>query len=82
MEVEKVRPLVEKNIISKYELQSNQYTLQSMQALLAAANADLVNARVNVGYTYLPALRMESSRQYRNKKGRLVSSASTKLSFA
>jgi membrane fusion protein (multidrug efflux system) len=51
MNVAKVRPLVEKNIISKYELESAQYTLQSKQAALAQANARLVNARVNLGYT-------------------------------
>lgn len=33
MDVEKVRPLVEKNIISKYELQSNEYTLESRKSI-------------------------------------------------
>ncbi len=76
MNVEKVRPLVDKEIISKYELQSNQYTLQSKQASLASAQADLVNARVNVGYTYItsPSDGIVGAIPY--KQGSLVSSTS------
>lgn len=51
MEVNKVSPLVEKNIISKYELESRQYILQTKQATLAQAQARLVNAKTNLGYT-------------------------------
>ena len=51
MQVAKVRPLVEKNIISKYELESAQYTLQSRQAALAQSQARLTNALINLGYT-------------------------------
>jgi membrane fusion protein (multidrug efflux system) len=51
MQVNKVRPLVEKDIISHYELESAQYTLQSRQAALAQARATLSNARTNLGYT-------------------------------
>ncbi|MDE1191226.1 MAG: efflux RND transporter periplasmic adaptor subunit [Arachidicoccus sp.] len=53
MNVEKVKPLVEKDIVSKYELESAQYTLQSQEALLAQAKATLVNAETNIGYTYI-----------------------------
>jgi membrane fusion protein (multidrug efflux system) len=53
MNVEKVRPLVDKNIISSYELKSDEFTLQSKRAALASAKADLLNARVNIGYTLL-----------------------------
>ncbi|MBE8726222.1 efflux RND transporter periplasmic adaptor subunit [Flavobacterium hungaricum] len=49
--VNKVKPLVEKGIISKYDLESAQYTYESAMASLAQANAALVNARVNLGYT-------------------------------
>jgi membrane fusion protein (multidrug efflux system) len=49
--VNKVRPLVEKGIISKYDLESAQYTYESAMANLAQANAALVNAKVNLGYT-------------------------------
>lgn len=51
MNVEKVRPLVQKNIISKYELESAQYDLQAKNAALAQANATLANAKINIGYT-------------------------------
>jgi membrane fusion protein (multidrug efflux system) len=51
MQVNKVRPLVEKDIISRYELESAQYNVQSRQAALAQARATLANARTNIGYT-------------------------------
>ena len=53
MDVEKVRPLVEKNIVSKYELESASFTLQSKEAALAQAYATLANANTNLGYTTL-----------------------------
>jgi membrane fusion protein, multidrug efflux system len=53
MNVEKVKPLVDKNIISGYELKSDEFTLESKKASLASAKADLLNAQVNVGYTFL-----------------------------
>ncbi|ABQ07140.1 MULTISPECIES: efflux RND transporter periplasmic adaptor subunit [Flavobacterium] len=49
--VNKVKPLVEKGIISKYDLESAQYTYESALASLAQANAALVNAKTNLGYT-------------------------------
>ncbi|MEO6820878.1 MAG: efflux RND transporter periplasmic adaptor subunit [Ginsengibacter sp.] len=51
MDVNKVQPLVTKNIISKYELENAQFTLQAKRAALAQANASLANARTNLGYT-------------------------------
>lgn len=53
MNVNKVRPLVEKNIISKYELESAEYALQSRRAAMAQAHAALANARTNLGYTII-----------------------------
>nr|WP_315197098.1 efflux RND transporter periplasmic adaptor subunit [uncultured Flavobacterium sp.] len=49
--VNKVKPLVEKGIISKYDLESAQYNYESALATLAQANASLVNAKTNLGYT-------------------------------
>jgi membrane fusion protein (multidrug efflux system) len=49
--VNKVKPLVDKGIISKYELESAQYNYESAVAELSQANAALVNAKVNLGYT-------------------------------
>jgi membrane fusion protein, multidrug efflux system len=51
LQVNKTKPLVEKDIISKYDLESAQLTLQSRKAALARAKAELVNAKVNLGYT-------------------------------
>lgn len=51
MDVDKIRPLVEKDIISKYELESAEFNLQSRKAQLAQAKATLANASVNLGYT-------------------------------
>src|ERR1700688_779614 len=76
MDVEKVRPLVDKNIISDYELKSDEFTLQSKKASLASAKADLLNAQVNVEYTYLtsPADGVISTIPY--KVGALITSTS------
>src|SRR5882757_4230256 len=75
MDVEKVRPLVEKDIVSKYELESAQYTLQSKMAALDQANASLRNAQTNVGYTTLrsPITGIMGSIPY--KIGDLISSS-------
>ncbi|MDQ7949484.1 MAG: efflux RND transporter periplasmic adaptor subunit [Pedobacter sp.] len=51
LQVNKTKPLVAKDIISKYELDAAMLTLQSRKAALAQAKAELVNARVNLGYT-------------------------------
>jgi membrane fusion protein (multidrug efflux system) len=57
MQVNQVSPLVEKNIISSFALESAKYTVQSKQAALAQANATLINARTNLSYAtiYSPA---------------------------
>lgn len=49
--VVKVKPLVEKDIVSKYELESAQFTYASALASLSQAKAALVNAKTNLGYT-------------------------------
>lgn len=79
MNVEKVRPLVEKDIVSKYELDAAQYTLQSKVAALAQANAALRNAQTNVGYTTLrsPITGVMGSIPF--KIGDLISSASSPM---
>lgn len=51
LQVAKVKPLVEKDIISHYELESAQLTLQTKEAAFAQARAALENARINAGYT-------------------------------
>ena len=51
MQVNKVRPLVEKDIISNFELESAQFNLQAKQAALSQAKATLANAQTNLSYT-------------------------------
>jgi len=49
--VNKVTPLVQQQIVSKYELESAQFNYESAMATLSQARAALVNAQTNVGYT-------------------------------
>ncbi len=51
LQVNKTKPLVEKDIISHYELESAQLTLQARKAALKQAKANLANSRTNLGYT-------------------------------
>lgn len=77
LQVNKTRPLVEKDIISKYDLDAAQLTLQSRKAALSQAKAALANAQVNLGYTSItsPVDGVVGSIPFRN--GSLVSSSST-----
>jgi membrane fusion protein, multidrug efflux system len=77
MQVAKVRPLVEKDIVSKYELESTQYALKAKEAALAQAKAALANARTNAGYTILhsPASGVIGTIPY--KVGALINSTNT-----
>ncbi|WP_410220244.1 efflux RND transporter periplasmic adaptor subunit [Pedobacter sp.] len=51
LQYNKTKPLVEKDIISKFDLQNAELTLTAKKANLAQAKAALVNAKVNLGYT-------------------------------
>ncbi|QCX54032.1 efflux RND transporter periplasmic adaptor subunit [Elizabethkingia sp. JS20170427COW] len=75
MQVTKTKPLVDKGIISKYELESAVLALKAKQANLAQAQANLTNARVNEAYTYInsPVEGYVGSLPYRH--GSYVSSA-------
>lgn len=77
LQVNKTKPLVEKDIISKYDLDAAQLTLQSRRAALAQAKAALANAQVNLSYTSItsPVDGVVGSIPFRN--GSLVSSSST-----
>ncbi|MBC6111067.1 efflux RND transporter periplasmic adaptor subunit [Pedobacter sp. CCM 8938] len=77
LQVNKTRPLVEKDIISKYDLDAAQLTLQSRKAALSQAKAALANAQVNLSYTSItsPVDGVVGSIPFRN--GSLVSSSST-----
>ncbi|MGI4885127.1 MAG: efflux RND transporter periplasmic adaptor subunit [Janthinobacterium lividum] len=77
MGVEKLRPLVSKDIISPYALQEAQYTLQGQEAALAQARATLANARTNVGYTRILSPVNGVVGTIPNKIGSLISTTST-----
>lgn len=79
MNVEKVRPLVEKNIVSKYELESAQYTLESKEAALSQAKATLANALTNVGYTTIRSPINGVIGAIPNKIGDLIQASNTPL---
>lgn len=50
-EVERLQSLVDKEIVSQYQLQSAKNQLESNQAALAQSESRLKNAEVNLGYT-------------------------------
>ncbi|MDE6183063.1 MAG: efflux RND transporter periplasmic adaptor subunit [Rikenellaceae bacterium] len=51
LEIEKLTPLVEKNIVSGFQLQTAQSNLASAKAGLKQAEASLQDARINLSYT-------------------------------
>ena len=76
LQYNKTKPLVEKDIISKFDLENAALTLTARKAGLAQAKASLVNAKVNLGYTVVtsPANGVIGTIPY--KVGALVSSTS------
>ncbi|SFU76149.1 membrane fusion protein, multidrug efflux system [Pustulibacterium marinum] len=77
VDVEKAKPLVAREIISKFELTSAENTLKSAEAALEQAEADLVNAKINNNYTRVtsPVSGVIGTLPY--KLGSLVSSSTT-----
>lgn len=51
LEVQKLKPLVAKNIISHYELQTAESSLKAANAELAQAKSQYENAKIDLGYT-------------------------------
>lgn len=76
LQYNKTKPLVEKDIISKFDLENAALTLTAKKANLAQAKASLVNAKVNLGYTVVtsPVSGVIGTIPY--KVGALVSSTS------
>lgn len=76
LQYNKTKPLVEKDIISKFDLENAALTLTAKKANLAQAKAALVNAKVNLGYTVVssPVNGVIGTIPY--KVGALVSSTS------
>ena len=77
MTVNKIRPLVEKDIISSYELESAIYDLKVRQAALNQAKAAVANARINVGYTAIHSPISGIIGTLPHKAGSYISNATT-----
>lgn len=77
LQVKKTKPLVEKEIISHYELETAQLTLNARLAALKQARATLATAKTNLGYTTVtsPVNGVVGTIPY--KLGSLVSSTTT-----
>ena len=82
MDVTKITPLVEKGIISKYELESAKYALEAKEAALNQARTALAIAQTNLSYTYItsPVNGIVGSIPFR--LGSLVNSASALTTVA
>ncbi len=76
LQYEKTKPLVEKDIISKFDLENAALTLTAKKGNLAQAKAALANARTNLSYTTVtsPVSGVIGNIPY--KVGALVSSSS------
>ena len=77
LQVEKTKPLVERHIISEYELRSAENALKTKEAALLQAKTTLANAKTNLGYTTIasPVDGVAGTIPY--KLGSLVSSTTT-----
>lgn len=77
LQVNKVKPLVEKDIISHYDLESAQYTLQARKAALVQAKSNLATAVTNLGYTTITSPVNGVAGNIPHKLGSLVSSTTS-----
>jgi membrane fusion protein (multidrug efflux system) len=73
--LEKTKPLVEKKIISAFELQSVESILQAKEAQLSQAKANLENARANLQYTVITSPADGTIGTFPFRVGSLVSSS-------
>jgi len=76
MEIEKIRPLVDKQIVSDYRLKSAELNLESKKAALEQAKAELANAEANLAYTSIRSHMDGIIGTFPYKQGALVSSNS------
>jgi membrane fusion protein (multidrug efflux system) len=73
--VKKTRPLVEKSIISKFDLESVESAQKAKEAQLAQANANLENANANLQYTVILSPAEGTIGTFPYRVGSLVSSS-------
>jgi membrane fusion protein (multidrug efflux system) len=76
MEIEKIRPLVDRQIVSDYRLKSAQLNLESRKAALEQSKAELANAESNLAYTSVRSPMHGIIGTFPYKQGALVSSTS------
>lgn len=74
--LEKNRPLVDKSIISKFELESAESTVKAKEAQLAQTRANLENARANLQYALITSPASGTIGTFPYRVGSLVSSTS------
>ncbi len=74
--VEKTQPLVDKNIVSEFELESVKAAYASAEAQLANAKANVANAKANLGYTLIASPTDGIIGNFPYRVGSLVSSSS------
>jgi membrane fusion protein (multidrug efflux system) len=72
---EKTKPLVDKNIISKFDLESAESTMKSKEAQWAQAKANLENAKANLQYTLITSPADGTIGNFPYRVGSLVSSS-------
>jgi membrane fusion protein (multidrug efflux system) len=75
--LDKTRPLVEKNIISRFDLESVEAALHAKEAQLAQAEANLQNARANLQYALIASPAEGTIGNFPYRVGSLVSSSSS-----
>jgi membrane fusion protein (multidrug efflux system) len=73
--LEKTKPLVEKNIISEFELTTAETNLKSAEAQLAQATANVANAKANLQYTIITSPTNGIIGTFPYRVGSLVSSS-------
>lgn len=73
--LEKTKPLVEKDIISKFDLESSESNLKAREAQLAQAKANLENAKANLQYTVISSPTDGFIGNFPYRVGSLVSSS-------
>jgi membrane fusion protein (multidrug efflux system) len=77
LQVEKTKPLVERHIISEYELKSAEDALKVKEAALQQAQTALANARTNVSYTTIASPVDGVAGMIPYKLGSLITSTTT-----
>jgi membrane fusion protein (multidrug efflux system) len=73
--LEKTKPLVEKKIISQFELESVESVLKAKEAQLSQAKANLENAKANLQYTLITSPAEGTIGNFPYRVGSLVSSS-------